>query len=152
MWGVVVCCALLAITIPGMGLLVGVWGLPVVLILLGGAAAFFSIPIQVSLQARPPAELKGRMIAVMNQANFFAIVLSGAVYIVLDLLVTAQAWPRSAIFGAMAMMFLPVAIFFKLDSTSLPPAGPPGESASGESASDEPTSGGGPYVAPVAGA
>jgi acyl-[acyl-carrier-protein]-phospholipid O-acyltransferase/long-chain-fatty-acid--[acyl-carrier-protein] ligase len=152
MWGVVVCCALLAITIPGMGLLVGVWGLPVVLILLGGAAAFFSIPIQVFLQARPPAALKGRMIAVMNQANFFAIVLSGAVYIALDLLVTAQAWPRSAIFGAMAMMFLPVAIFFKLDSTSLPPAGPPGESASGESVSDEPTSGGGPYVAPVAGA
>jgi MFS family permease len=162
MWGVVICCALLAITIPGMGLLVGVWGLPVVLILLGGAAAFFSIPIQVFLQARPPAELKGRMIAVMNQANFFAIVLSGAVYIVLDIFVTAQAWPRSAIFGAMTVMFLPVAIFFKLDSTSLPPAGPPdesascesalGESASRESASDQPASGGAPYVAPVAGA
>ncbi len=115
MWGVVGCCAVLSITLPGIGLLVGRWGLPIVLILLGAAAAFFSIPIQVFLQARPPAELKGRMIAVMNQANFFAIVMSGAVYLALDRLVIAMDWPRSAIFAAMALLFLPVAIFYRLD-------------------------------------
>ncbi len=113
-WGVVICCALLAITLPGVGLLVGDFGLPLMLILLGAAAAFFAIPIQVFLQARPPAELKGRMIAVMNQANFFAIVMSGAIYMLLDQLIVAMDWPRSAVFAAMGILFLPVAIFFRL--------------------------------------
>ena len=113
-WGVVICCGLLAITLPGVGLLVGEFGLPLMLILLGAAAAFFAIPIQVFLQARPPAELKGRMIAVMNQANFFAIVMSGAIYMLLDQLIVAMDWPRSAVFAAMGILFLPVAIFFRL--------------------------------------
>lgn len=115
MWGVVLGCGLLSISLPDGQLLVGRLGLPLVLILLGGAAALFSIPIQVFLQARPPAELKGRMIAVMNQANFLAIVLSGAVYIGLDLIVSAMLWPRATIFAAMALMFLPVAILYRLD-------------------------------------
>lgn len=115
-WGVVACCAVLSLTLPGVGLLVGRWGLPVMLILMGAAAAFFAIPIQVFLQARPPAELKGRMIAVMNQANFFAIVMSGVIYMLLDRLIIEMAWPRSAIFAAMALLFLPVAVFFRLGS------------------------------------
>jgi len=115
MWGVVAGCVLLSITLPDGRLLVGRGGLPIVLMLLGAAAAMFSIPIQVFLQARPPAELNGRMIAVMNQANFFAIVLSGAVYIGLDQLIVAMDWPRSALFAAMAAIFLPVAICYRLD-------------------------------------
>jgi len=122
MWGVVISCALLSVTLPGIGLLVGRWGLPLVLIALGAAAAFFSIPIQVFLQSRPPTELKGRMIAVMNQANFFAIVMSGALYIVLDRLAISQGWPRSSIFAAMALLFLPVALFYRLDSSAPSPA------------------------------
>jgi MFS family permease len=118
-WGVVACCAVLSLTLPGVGLLVGRWGLPVMLVLLGAAAAFFAIPIQVFLQARPPAELKGRMIAVMNQANFLAIVISGVLYMLLDRLVIEMAWPRSALFAAMALLFLPVAIFFRLGSSDL---------------------------------
>jgi hypothetical protein len=86
------------------------------LILLGAAAAFFAIPIQVFLQSRPPDDLKGRMIAVMNQANFFAIVVSGLLYMILDALVTAMNWPRSAIFAAMALLFLPVAIGYRMQS------------------------------------
>lgn len=134
MWGVVVGCGLLSITLPGAGLLVGKAGLPLVLIFLGGAAAFFSIPIQVFLQARPPVELKGQMIAVMNQANFLAIVLSGVVYMVLDQLVTAFALPRSAIFGAMALLFFPVALFYRLDTTQAPAvSGTSGDAQMGES-------------------
>jgi MFS family permease len=116
MWGVVVTCALLAITIPGRGHLLGFYGSIPALILLGGAAAFFAIPIQVFLQARPPEDLKGRMIAVMNQANFFAIVVSGVTYMVLDALITAMNWPRSALFAAMALLFLPVAIGYRMES------------------------------------
>lgn len=118
MWGVVIACGIMSITLPGGQLLIGKWGLPVFLIVLGAAAAFFSIPIQVFLQARPPAELKGRMIAVMNQANFFAIVMSGVLYMILDRLVITMDWPRSTLFAAMALLFLPVAIFYRLDPTT----------------------------------
>ncbi|WP_146391963.1 MFS transporter [Allorhodopirellula solitaria] len=127
MWGTVLFCALLSITLPGdadqpgQGHLLGFAGCMPVLILLGASAAFFAIPIQVFLQDRPPQTLKGRMIAVMNQANFFAIVMSGAVYMVLDHLITAAGWPRSYLFAAMAMLFLPVAIFYKLDPAERPP-------------------------------
>jgi acyl-[acyl-carrier-protein]-phospholipid O-acyltransferase/long-chain-fatty-acid--[acyl-carrier-protein] ligase len=123
MWGTVGFCLLLAITMPGAkdlpggGHLLGFAGCVPVLMLLGGSAAFFAIPIQVFLQARPPQELKGRMIAVMNQANFFAIVLSGLVYMLLDGVITSAAWPRSYLFAAMAMLFLPVAIFYRLDAS-----------------------------------
>jgi MFS family permease len=116
MWGVVIWCAALAITIPGRGHLLGYYGSIPVLILLGGAAAFFAIPIQVFLQARPPDDLKGRMIAVMNQANFLAIVVSGLLYMGMDALITQMNWPRSALFAAMALLFLPVAIFYRMDS------------------------------------
>lgn len=120
MWGVVIWCAALAITIPGRGHLLGYYGSIPVLILLGGAAAFFAIPIQVFLQARPPDDLKGRMIAVMNQANFLAIVVSGLLYMGLDALITQMAWPRSALFAAMALLFLPVAIFYRMETEPTP--------------------------------
>lgn len=115
MWGVVVWCGLLAITLPGRGHLLGPMGTAPVLILLGGAAAFFAIPIQVFLQARPPHDLKGRMIAVMNQANFLAIVVSGLLYMLMDSVITTMSWPRSALFAAMAILFLPVAIFYRME-------------------------------------
>ena len=121
MWGTVLFCVLLSITMPGDDAagpthLLGFWGCVPVLMLLGGSAAFFAIPIQVFLQARPPQELKGRMIAVMNQANFFAIVVSGLVYLILDRIMTAADWPRSYLFAAMALMFLPVAILYQFES------------------------------------
>jgi acyl-[acyl-carrier-protein]-phospholipid O-acyltransferase/long-chain-fatty-acid--[acyl-carrier-protein] ligase len=119
MWGVIAMCFLLSITIPGYGHLLGMVGTIPVLALLGAAAAFFAIPIQVFLQARPPEELKGRMIAVMNQANFFAIVMSGVVYLILDQIVNIADWPRSTIFAAMGLMFLPVAILYQMDSSEL---------------------------------
>ncbi|WP_404304433.1 MFS transporter [Neorhodopirellula lusitana] len=120
MWGTVGLCVLMSITLKGGedaingGHLLGFWGSVPVLMLLGASAAFFAIPIQVFLQARPPEALKGRMIAVMNQANFFAIVLSGAVYFALDRIIEAGGWPRSTVFAAMALLFLPVAIFYRL--------------------------------------
>lgn len=118
-WGVVVFCSLLAVTLPGRGHLLGFAGSIPTLMLLGASAAFFAIPIQVFLQDRPPESLKGRMIAVMNQANFFAIVLSGALYMALDAIIRSADWPRSAVFAAMAVLFLPVALFFRLDASEL---------------------------------
>ncbi|TWU01542.1 MFS transporter [Neorhodopirellula pilleata] len=120
MWATVVLCFVFSITLPGGQHLLGFYGSIPVLILTGGAAAFFAIPIQVFLQSRPPEAYKGRMIAVMNQANFFAIVMSGAVYFALDRLIIAADWPRSAVFAAMGLLFLPVAIFYRLDDAPLP--------------------------------
>ncbi len=76
LFGMVVFCALMSIS-PGGKHLLGFAGSIPVLIALGASAAFFAIPIQVFLQDRPPENLKGRMIAVMNQTNFLAIVVSG---------------------------------------------------------------------------
>lgn len=120
MFGVVGFCLLLSITLPGGKHLLGFGGTVPVLMLLGASAAFFAIPIQVFLQARPPEQLRGRMIAVMNQANFFAIVLSGVAYILADQLIAAFGWPRSALFAMMGLAFLPVAVLYRLDSEESP--------------------------------
>jgi MFS family permease len=116
-WGVIACCLLIAITIPGRGHLLGFSGTLVALIALGTAAAFFAIPVQVFIQSRPPAELKGRVIAFMNQANFLAIVLAGVLYMVVDWVLRVTDWPRSYAFLAAVIVFLPVALAYRLPET-----------------------------------
>jgi acyl-[acyl-carrier-protein]-phospholipid O-acyltransferase/long-chain-fatty-acid--[acyl-carrier-protein] ligase len=92
--------------------LLGYWGSLPALAMLGIAAALFAIPLQVFVQSRPPEDQKGRMIAVMNQANFLAILLSGVVYGIFDAVVVALGWPRSPIFAMMAGLVLPVLLFY----------------------------------------
>jgi MFS family permease len=118
-WGVIACSVLLSITIPGYGHLLGFSGTMVMLVLLGASAAFFAIPVQVFIQSRPPAELKGRVIAFMNQANFLAIVLAGLMYMGVDWLLRVNDWPRSVAFAAAAIIFVPVAFIYRLPN---PPA------------------------------
>lgn len=117
-WGVIACSVLLSITIPGYGHLLGFGGTMVMLVLLGASAAFFAIPVQVFIQSRPPAELKGRVIAFMNQANFLAIVLAGLMYMGVDWLLRVNDWPRSVAFAAAAIIFLPVAFIYRLPNPS----------------------------------
>lgn len=112
LWGIVACLALLAIA-PGGNHLLGYKGSLATLAALGVAAAFFAIPVQVFLQSRPPENQKGRMIGVMNLANFSTILLAGVIYAVCDWIVGEQGWPRSAIFAIMAAMVLPVALLYK---------------------------------------
>jgi MFS family permease len=92
--------------------LLGFWGSLPALALLGIAAALFAIPIQVFVQSRPPDDQKGRMIAVMNQANFLAILLSGIIYGCFDALVIRLGWPRSPIFAMMALLVVPVLVLY----------------------------------------
>lgn len=113
MWGLVVWLLLLSISRAGGVHLLGFVGSLPVLILLGFSAGFFAIPLQVFIQSRPADDQKGQMIAVMNQANFIAILLSGVVYLGFDKLVDAQDWPRSYIFAMMALLVLPMAIFYR---------------------------------------
>ena len=60
------------------------------------------------------------MIAVMNQANFVAILMSGILYSVFDRVVEFLHWPRSPIFAMMAVLLLPVALFYRLPKEQEP--------------------------------
>ena len=53
------------------------------------------------------------MIAVMNQANFAAILLSGIVYGAFDRVVQMAGWNRSPIFALIALLLVPLALFYR---------------------------------------
>jgi acyl-[acyl-carrier-protein]-phospholipid O-acyltransferase/long-chain-fatty-acid--[acyl-carrier-protein] ligase len=84
------------------------------LVLLGIFAAMYAVPLQVFLQARPPAELKGRMIGTMNQANFIGILLSGPLYQVFEAISSSMGWPISSVFWMLAALVFPLALFYRL--------------------------------------
>jgi acyl-[acyl-carrier-protein]-phospholipid O-acyltransferase/long-chain-fatty-acid--[acyl-carrier-protein] ligase len=118
-WGMIGCLLILALPGPQNGHLLGFWGSLPMLVLLGMGAGMFAIPLQVFMQARPPEGLKGRMIAVMNQANFAAIFLSAGVYWLFDQIVLSLGWNRSPIFAFMALIMLPVAILYRPEDEPL---------------------------------
>lgn len=111
--GMVTCLALLAVPGPQNGQLWGFAGSMPLLILLGMSAGVFAIPLQVFLQSRPPEGQKGRVIAVMNQANFVAILASAGVYFLFDQLVLSLGWNRSSMFVMASILMLPVAIGYR---------------------------------------
>jgi MFS family permease len=88
-------------------------GSKLLLTVIGMAAGFFTVPLQVFLQLRPPADQKGRVIGAMNLANWIAILVSSQVYSAFDLIREMAGAPQSAIFGATALLILPVAIFYR---------------------------------------
>jgi acyl-[acyl-carrier-protein]-phospholipid O-acyltransferase/long-chain-fatty-acid--[acyl-carrier-protein] ligase len=111
-WGIVVTLVLLGLFRHGEHLIPfhGTWPL---MIVLGAFAAMFAIPVQVFIQARPSDEQKGRVVAVMNLANFAAILLAGAIYSVFDLAVNAMRLPHTPIFILTALIILPVALLYR---------------------------------------
>ncbi len=113
LWGMVLSLCVLCISSPDGVHLLGFWGSLPLLVVLGVSAGFFAIPVQVFIQTRPPAEQKGRLIAVMNQFNFVAILLSGLIYTLFDRLIDLWGWPRSCLFGMMAILVLPLAIGYR---------------------------------------
>jgi acyl-[acyl-carrier-protein]-phospholipid O-acyltransferase/long-chain-fatty-acid--[acyl-carrier-protein] ligase len=88
------------------------WPSYLVMVALGLSAGLFAVPLQVFLQVRPPKELKGRMIGAMNLVNWIGIVMSAGVYAGLALLVR-DSRQYALIFGAAALMLLPVALFYR---------------------------------------
>lgn len=90
-----------------------VWGSRAVLIEIGAAAGFFTVPLQVFLQSRPPADQKGRVIGAMNLVNWIGIFLSAAVYKALDVIWVASGLNGSTTFLATAALMLPVALFYR---------------------------------------
>lgn len=114
--GIAACLFAMAMTINGKHLL-GYAGSLAALTLLGVFTGMFAIPLQVFLQARPPDELKGRLIATQNLLNWVAIVFSGAIYWAFTAVVKATGWPLSAVFALTALFMLPVAVFYRPTAT-----------------------------------
>jgi len=82
------------------------------LLILGIAAGIFSIPVTSFVQIRPAPNLKGRMIAASNLADFVGILLSSAVFYIFNLL---SIKPTNC-FAIEALMVVAVAgwLFFAL--------------------------------------
>jgi acyl-[acyl-carrier-protein]-phospholipid O-acyltransferase/long-chain-fatty-acid--[acyl-carrier-protein] ligase len=118
LYGIFVALVMMSLSLPQTLLresqhLFGYHGSLPVLVMLGAAAGLFAIPLQVFLQSRPPVNQKGRMISVMNLANYVAILMSGVTYGLLDAIVTTLLWPRSFIFGFMALFILPLLLWYR---------------------------------------
>jgi len=118
-WGITFALLALALTRSQGQHLLGFKGSLPLLTLLGVSAGMFAIPIQVFIQSRPPAEHKGRMIAVMNQVNFIAILISGLVYGLFDYWIIQLEGQRSWIFAMVAALMLPVILFYRGKSVSM---------------------------------
>ena len=121
-WGIILALLALSVSLPNSTPsgteykhLLGFYGSLPALVVLGGAAGLFAIPVQVFIQTRPPENQKGQMIATMNLTNFIAIFLSGAVYFALDKVVVGLSLPRSLIFLFTALLVLPVAVVYRPD-------------------------------------
>ena len=83
----------------------------------GFSAGLFVVPLQVFMQSRPPNDQKGRMIGAMNLINWIGIVGSAAFYFaavaVFDSLNRSGSRVEASwIFAALAVLLLPVALFF----------------------------------------
>ncbi|MCF7960581.1 MAG: MFS transporter, partial [Pirellula sp.] len=113
LWGIVICLVLLGFW-KGNALFLSVNLTRVVLILLGISAAVYSIPLQVFLQDRPPNQLKGRMIATMNQANFLGMMLAGPLYQLFLQIAKWLNYPVSSVFWMIGIMVVPLAIFYRM--------------------------------------
>lgn len=114
LWLMMGALVLLGCWLPGGKHLLGYWGSMLGLISTGIAAAIFVIPLQVFLQKRPPAELKGRMIATMNLANFIGILIAGPLYQLFLHLASWAGCPISSVFWMLAIMLLPIAIRYRM--------------------------------------
>ncbi|MBI3865577.1 MAG: MFS transporter, partial [Planctomycetia bacterium] len=95
-------------------------GARVLLICMGIAAGVFTVPLQVFLQSRPPADQKGRVIGAMNLVNWIGILFSAEIYAGFDFLRDMAGAPQSALFGATGLLLLPVAVFYRPRETPRP--------------------------------
>ncbi|MBC8113832.1 MAG: MFS transporter [Candidatus Saccharimonas sp.] len=96
------------------GSLLGPYGSVVALISVGLFAGFFSVPLQVFLQASAPSDQKGRIIGAFNLLNWIGIAGSAGVYALGRLLlIDWLELPHASLFGFAALLMLPVAVFYR---------------------------------------
>ena len=79
-----------------------------VLIAAGVCTGIFIVPIQVAVQALPPANEKGRIIALMNQVNWIGIILGAVIFKASVTLCETWNQPRNTAFAVGAVVMLPI--------------------------------------------
>jgi MFS family permease len=96
------------------------WMFRLTLGLVGVSAGLFVVPLQVYLQSRPPDSLKGRTIGAMNLITWIGIIGSAVFYgvasVILSKLQADQQLPYPPLgylYGALALIILPVALFYR---------------------------------------
>ncbi len=112
-WGMIALATSLSLTWPGGSYLLGYRGAHVALVALGFFAGMYAVPLQVFLQARPPAGQKGRMIGAMNLMNWIGILISAGVYQLCTFANRSLDLPASTTFAVVAVLLLPVAILYR---------------------------------------
>lgn len=111
--GVVLCLGLLSIRGGPNDHLLGFYGSIPVLILAGISTGIFIVPIQVAVQALPPANEKGRMIALMNQCNWIGIIIGALLFKASIGFCESMNQPRNSTFAVAALVMLPIALFYR---------------------------------------
>lgn len=91
-----------------------------ILFAMGTAAGVFTVPLQVFLQSRPPADQKGRVIGAMNLINWIGIGLSTPTYAAFAWIVALLGGPIAGVFGVTAFVLLPIALFYRPRETPRP--------------------------------
>lgn len=82
--------------------------MPVILILAGMCAGFYSVPLNALLQQRAPLENRGGIIAAMNFSNFTGILLASVMFMVLT---RGMGFSASAIFALCGIVTLGATIY-----------------------------------------
>ncbi len=89
----------------------------------GFFGGLFIVPLQVFMQARPPEDLKGRMIGAMNLVNWIAICFAAVFVGLANFLLEKMGLGVNWIFGMLALILLPIAIFYHPPDETLSAAG-----------------------------
>ena len=113
--GTVVALGLMALPFGANQHLLGYAGSIPVLTCLGIFTGMFIVPIQVILQARPPRNEKGRMIAAMNQCTWVGIILGALLYMACVKAIEQDLVPvpHCSMFAVTAGLMLAVALFYR---------------------------------------
>jgi acyl-[acyl-carrier-protein]-phospholipid O-acyltransferase/long-chain-fatty-acid--[acyl-carrier-protein] ligase len=113
LWGLVTTLLVLSLRGGPNQHLLGYYGSYPALILMGVFTGMFVVPVQVTVQSRPPREDKGRVVATMNQCTWLGIILGAILYSACIMVLDATGWPRNTIFAVTAALMLPVALFYR---------------------------------------
>ncbi len=100
---------------------IGWQGAVLALIWLGFCAGLFTVPLQVLLQAATPRDHVGRVMGAMNLANWIGLALSGVYYSIWNLIFSGMNVhiPYNAMYGAAALLILPLVLFYRPESVEL---------------------------------
>lgn len=100
---------------------IGWQGAILALIWLGFCAGLFTVPLNVFLQGATPRLHKGRVIGAMNLANWIGLAFSGVYYSICNKIFALDSLhvPHNAMYGAAALVVLPLVLFFRPESIEL---------------------------------